>query len=378
MSTQRIEALFAEFNTVSCHPKKQLDSFKAQGKKVIGVLPYYVPEDLVHASGMVPMGIWGSNNKTITRAKEYCATFYCTIGQLALEMLLDGTMDGLDGIITPTICDTLRPMSQNFRVAMKDKLPCIFLAQPQHRRPEFGIQFSIDQFTHIKNELEKISGSTITDEAIANSIKIYNQSRKARREFSKLAGTRGVSAVNRSAVFRSSWFMLKEDHTKLLEELNTLLAAQPEVKAQRGVVTSGIICDNPKLLQLLDENGITIVADDVAQESRMVLVDASEQGDPMRALAEQFANVDNDILLYDDQSASNRRGDHVVNLANSNNAGGVIVFMQQFCDPEEMEYPSLKQALSAGGVHHIKLGIDQQMRDFGQASTAMQAFADVL
>ena len=48
----------------------------------------------------------------------------------------------LDGLITPTICDTLRPMSQNFRVAMKDKLPCIFLAHPQQRKPAFGLQFS--------------------------------------------------------------------------------------------------------------------------------------------------------------------------------------------------------------------------------------------
>ena len=28
-------------------------------------------------------------------------------------------MDGLDGVITPTICDTLRPMSQNFRVSVR-------------------------------------------------------------------------------------------------------------------------------------------------------------------------------------------------------------------------------------------------------------------
>ena len=27
---------------------------------------------------------------------------------------------------------------------------------------------------------------------------------------------------------------------------------------------------------------------------------------------------------------------------------------------------------------HIKLGVDQQMRDFGQAATAIEAFADVL
>lgn len=102
------------------------EKYKEQGKKVIGVLPYYAPEELVDAAGMVPMGIWGTNTKTVSRAKEYCATFYCTIAQLGLEMLLDGTMDDLDGVITPTICDTLRPMSQNIRVAIDRKIPTIF------------------------------------------------------------------------------------------------------------------------------------------------------------------------------------------------------------------------------------------------------------
>ena len=95
-----INALLDEFKVKAATPKQQLAEYKAQGKKVIGVLPYYAPEELVYAAGMVPMGIWGSNNKTISRAKEYCATFYCTIAQLALEMLLDGTMDQLDGIST--------------------------------------------------------------------------------------------------------------------------------------------------------------------------------------------------------------------------------------------------------------------------------------
>lgn len=65
-------------------------------------------------------------------------------------------------------------------------------------------------------------------------------------------------------------------------------------------------------------------------------------------------------------------------LAKDSGAQGVVLFMQQFCDPEEMEYPYLKKALDEAGVPHIKLGVDQQMRDFGQASTAIQAFADVL
>ena len=116
------EVFLNEFAEISEHPYRILSQYKKEGKKVIGVLPYYAPVELVVAAGMVPMGIWGSNKKTIAHAKEYCATFYCTIAQLALEMLLDGTLDQLDGLITPTICDTLRPMSQNFRVAMEGKL----------------------------------------------------------------------------------------------------------------------------------------------------------------------------------------------------------------------------------------------------------------
>lgn len=376
-----INALLDEFKVKAATPKQQLAEYKAQGKKVIGVLPYYAPEELVYAAGMVPMGIWGSNNKTISRAKEYCATFYCTIAQLALEMLLDGTMDDLDGIITPTICDTLRPMSQNFRVAMEGKLPCIFLAHPQHRKPAFGLQFTVDQYMHVKAELEKISGAAITDDALRQAIKVMNRSRAARREFVKLASEHCdvITAVKRSAVLRAAWFMEPAVFAEKLEALNAELAKLPAANwTGKKIVTSGIICDNPKLLQIFDDNKIAIAADDVAQESRSFRVDASEEGDPMMALAQQFADQDYDDLLYDEHSNKNRRGEFVAELVKKSGAQGLVLFMQQFCDPEEMEYPYLKKALDAADIPHVKLGVDQQMRDFGQASTAIQAFADVL
>ena len=375
------EVLLNEFKECSEHPYRVISAYKQEGKKVIGVLPYFAPVELVVAAGMVPMGIWGSNKKTIAMAKEYCATFYCTIAQLALEMLLDGTLDQLDGIITPTICDTLRPMSQNFRVAMEGKLPCIFLAHPQNRKPAFGLQFTVDQYMHVKSELEKISGNTITDEALRDAIKVMNRSRKARREFVKLAGQHpeAISAVERSAVLRSAWFMEPAVHAEKLEELNAELAKLPASNWKgKKIVTSGIICDNPKLLQIFDDNNIAIAADDVAQETRAFRVDASEEGAPMMALAQQFADQDYDVLLYDEYSNKNRRADFVVQLVKESGAQGLVLFMQQFCDPEEMEYPYLKKALDEAGIPHVKLGVDQQMRDFGQASTAIQAFADVL
>lgn len=377
-----INALLDEFKVKAATPKQQLAEYKAQGKKVIGVLPYYAPEELVYAAGMVPMGIWGSNNKTISRAKEYCATFYCTIAQLALEMLLDGTMDQLDGIITPTICDTLRPMSQNFRVAMGEKMKVIFLAHPQNRFEEFGIQFCMDQYNDIRKNLEEVCGHEISDASIKDAIKVYNKSRAARREFVKLASDHCdvITATKRSAVLKAFFFMEKPEYTAKLEELNAELKKLP-VCDWKGtkVVTSAIICDNPKLLEIFEQNNIAIAADDVAHESRSFRVDVPEDiEDPIRALAQQFTNMDYDVLLYDPQSSKNRRGEFVADMVKESGAQGLVLFMQQFCDPEEMEYPYLKKALDAAGIPHIKLGVDQQMRDFGQAQTAIQAFADVL
>lgn len=376
-----INTLLDEFKVKAATPKQQLAEYKAQGKKVVGVLPYYAPEELVYAAGIVPMGIWGSNTKTISRAKEYCATFYCTIAQLALEMLLDGTMDGLDGIITPTICDTLRPMSQNFRVAMGDKMSVIFLAHPQNRFEEFGLQFTVDQYNHVKKELEKIAGREITNDDIQNAIKVYNESRAARRKFVKLASDHCdvITPTKRSDVLKAFYFMLKDEYIAKLNELNAELEKLPVCDWQgTKVVTSGIICDNPALLAAFEENNIAIAADDVAHESRSFRTDVPENADPMMALAQQFANVDYEVLLYDPKSSENRRGEFVANLVKESGAQGLVLFMQQFCDPEEMEYPYLKKALQAADVPHIKLGIDQQMRDFGQARTAIQAFADVL
>jgi bcr-type benzoyl-CoA reductase subunit C len=376
-----IETMVQEFAQVAANPKGQLKKYKAAGYKCIGVLPYYAPEELVYAAGMVPLGMWGSNKKTISKAKEYCATFYCTIAQIDLEMLLDGTCDELDGVITPAICDTLRPMTQNIRVAMEGKLPTIFLAHPQYRRPAFGLEFCRAQYTHVKTELEKIRGSEITDDELREAIRVYNRSRKARREFVRLANEHCdvIDPIMRSAVLKSAFFMRKDEHAEKLEALNAELAKLPAAKWNGvKIVTSGIVVDSPALLKVLKDNHVAIAADDVAHESRGIRVDADETGDPMAALCKQFAEQDYDVLLYDEESSQNRRGEFVAKLVKDSGAQGLVLFMQQFCDPEEMEYPYLKKALDAHKIPFIKLGVDQQMRDFGQAATAIQAFVDVL
>ncbi|HHX13575.1 MAG TPA: 2-hydroxyacyl-CoA dehydratase [Clostridiales bacterium] len=375
--SNKIENLLNRFAEAAEQPKRQLDAHIAAGKKVIGCYPYYAPEELVHATGMVPMGLWGKPGSP-NKAKEYFASFYCSLVQMNLEMALSGELDQLSGVIHSTLCDTLRPGSQNFRIAI-EQIPMIFLAHPQNRKPDYGKEYTRVIYTKILNQLEDIAGRKASPEDLAKAIRVFNRSRKARREFVKLAGQHPelVTAVQRSQVLKSTFFMEKSEHTAWLEELNQLLAAAPAVDWPGvKIVTSGIIADSPELLGIFDDLKIAIVADDIAHESRAIRIDAAEDKDPMEALAEQFAEQDQDPLLYD--PAINSRPPHIVEMVRQSGAQGVVVLMMTFCDPEEMEYPSLMKGLKEANIPLLKIGYDHQIKDFGQARTSLEAFADVL
>lgn len=372
----KVDELLKNFREAAFHPGKLKRHYLAQGKKVVACFPYYVPEELIAAAGMVPMGLWGCKGAP-TRAKEYFPTFFCSIAQMGMEMVMDGTLDGVSAVVCPSMCDTLRPLTQNLKSA--GRYPVIFLAHPQNRKKEYGVKFCRYQYGKMKKQLEEIEGKEIGDEAIREAIRVYNANRAACRKFVHLAGQHPevISAVDRSAVLKSRHFLMKAEHTELLEELNQELERLPrqEWKGTK-VVLSGIIADNSNYMKIFDEYGIAIAADDLAHESRGFRRDAAEEGDPLEALARQFAGQDEDTILYDEDLV--KRPKHVVRLVKESGAQGVVITMMSFCDPEEIEYPSLKQELDKEGIPSIMLGYDQQITDFGQASTALQAFNDVL
>jgi benzoyl-CoA reductase/2-hydroxyglutaryl-CoA dehydratase subunit BcrC/BadD/HgdB len=289
-------------------------------------------------------------------------------------------LDGLSAVIMPSVCDTLRPLTQNFKAA-KPELPLIFLAHPQNRKEAFGIAYTVSEYARVRAELEEPAGARIPDASIANAIRVYNESRAARRAFVRLAGEhpRAISPRARADVLKSAYFMDKSEHTALLSRVNDALRAlPPDDFAGVRVVTSGILADNEALLRLFERHGLAIVADDVAHESRAFRVDAPDApgADPLESLARQFAAQSDDALLYEPDLA--RRGRHLTSLVQSSGAQGVVFLTMQFCDPEELDYPNVKGALDRAGIPSVAIGYDGQMQDFGQAGTSIEAFSDML
>lgn len=374
-----IKELLNEFKYYANNPRKQLDKYLAEGKKAVGIFPYYAPEEIVYAAGIVPFGVWGGQGP-IEQAKNYFPTFYYSLALRCLEMALDGTLDGLSASMITTLDDTLRPFSQNYKVSAGRKIPMIFLNHGQHRKEEFGKKYNARIFNKAKEELEQICNVKITDENLKKAFEVYNENRAEKRKFIKLAAIhpQTIKASDRCYVLKSSYFMLKHEHTELLKKLNEKLEALPE-ESWDGVkvVTSGVITDNPGLLEVFDNYKVCVVADDVAHESRALKVDIDLSiEDPMLALADQFARMDEDPILYDPDIY--KRPKYVLDLVKDNKADGCLLFMMNFNDTEEMEYPSLKQAFDKAKVPLIKMGYDQQMADFGQVKTQLETFNEIV
>jgi len=169
--------------------------------------------------------------------------------------------------------------------------------------------------------------------------------------------------------------MLPEEHTAIVKELTAELLAGPKSTRTARVLVSGILADAPGLLKIFDDNGIQIVADDVADETRQYRTDTPEMANPVDALAQKFANMDNCTLLYDKEK---KRVDYIVEQAKAHDAKGIIVLMTKFCDPEEFDYVPIKRACEKAGLLNLNIEVDRQMVNYEQAATMIQAFKEML
>lgn len=61
------------------------------------------------------------------------------------------------------------------------------------------------------------------------------------REFAELASEAEITAAERSDVFKSAWFMLPEEHTAVVKQINEELKKGPKAEGKLRVLVSGIL-----------------------------------------------------------------------------------------------------------------------------------------
>lgn len=366
-----------EFKAIADNPRKAMDDYKKEtGKGAVGIMPVYCPEEIVHAAGYLPIGMWGAQKKQISKARTYLPPFACSIMQSVMELQLEGVYDDLEAVIFSVPCDTLKCMSQKWN----RPVPAIVFTHPQNRKiaKDAANIFAREEFNIVKEKLEDILDVHISNKAIKNSIAVYNENRAACREFSDVAAEYAavVTPSDRHAVIKARWFMEKSRHTALVKELIAALKAEPapEFKGKKIIVT-GIQVEPYDVLDIFQENGFAIVADDLAQETRNFRQDVPDDDDALMALARAWNEFDGCSLATD---ANKPKGQMIIDAVKKYGADAVVVCMMKFCDPEEFDYPILLQEFEAAGVKNLYIEVDQESTAFEQVKTRIQTFAEIL
>ena len=366
-----------EFKAIADNPRKAMDDYKKEtGKGAVGIMPGYCPEEFVHAAGYLPIGMWGAQKKQISKARTYLPPFACSIMQSVMELQLEGVYDDLEAVIFSVPCDTLKCMSQKWN----RPVPAIVFTHPQNRKiaKDAANVFAREEFNIVKEKLEDILDVHISNKAIKNSIAVYNENRAACREFSDVAAEYAavVTPSDRHAVIKARWFMEKSRHTALVKELIAALKAEPapEFKGKKIIVT-GIQVEPYDVLDIFQENGFAIVADDLAQETRNFRQDVPDDDDALMALARAWNEFDGCSLATD---ANKPKGQMIIDAVKKYGADAVVVCMMKFCDPEEFDYPILLQEFEAAGVKNLYIEVDQESTAFEQVKTRIQTFAEIL
>ena len=366
-----------EFKAIADNPRKAMDDYKKEtGKGAVGIMPVYCPEEIVHAAGYLPIGMWGAQKKQISKARTYLPPFACSIMQSVMELQLEGVYDDLEAVIFSVPCDTLKCMSQKWN----RPVPAIVFTHPQNRKiaKDAANVFAREEFNIVKEKLEDILDVHISNKAIKNSIAVYNENRAACREFSDVAAEYAavVTPSDRHAVIKARWFMEKSRHTALVKELIAALKAEPapEFKGKKIIVT-GIQVEPYDVLDIFQENGFAIVADDLAQETRNFRQDVPDDDDALMALARAWNEFDGCSLATD---ANKPKGQMIIDAVKKYGADAVVVCMMKFCDPEEYDYPIINKMVTDAGIPTAYIEYNSQSVVDEQIRTRIQTFAEIL
>lgn len=350
---ERCEALYEDLNFTAAREWKAAKP----GRHVIGFLPMYVPREIIHAAGMLPLGILGGgDNLEVIQGDAYYQSYICRIPRSTVELLLTERLDFVDGMLFPSICDVIRNLSGMWKL-LRPEIYSRYFDVPQNYMKNVGGEFYIHELNTFKEDLENISGNKISDDDLKNSITLYNENRRLTEELYQFRSDKPWLAPSSELylINRAGMILPVEDHNELIKDY--IKAASAEDRPRRDnsrVVVSGSFCEQPplNLIKSLEMSGCYVVDDDYMLVNRWFTKDVPTDCDPMQALSYTFldASVKMPSCFEPDEDI---KGLFLVDIVRKRKAEGVIFAAASFCDPALLERPILQDILNQADIPYV-------------------------
>lgn len=257
-------------------PARAVSRWKAaSGGKAVGCLPLYLPEEILHAAGMLPVTVWGI--EFASAGAECSPPFVCSTAGAVVAALRTGTWGCLDAWAVPSACEALR---SEFEASIPPQEGC--LSQFSFVFPASGdapgaAEDLLDRMEAFREWAAAVSGRPVSEGSLDRSVRAYNENRRTYALLEqRMAESPGwASAREYQALAGAGMILPAEAYTAILR------AALSRARATGGkprakVFVSGLTAAGP-VLDALDAAGAAIVGNDLVFGHRYYCCGAADE-----------------------------------------------------------------------------------------------------
>jgi benzoyl-CoA reductase subunit C len=356
-----------------------IQEWKKQGKKVIGYLCTYIPEEIIYAAGILPIRITGDSRELeLEEANAYLYIYTCSFVRSCLQLALKKQYDFLDGFVGCSTCDPVRRLADVWEKYLT--IPFFHVLTIPRKSSPGAHRLYQHQVERFKQRLEEFSGQKISGNALRSAVEIYNKNRQLLSQLYELrksdqpplSGAEVLEVVN--AGFRTN----KEAHNLLLEKLlDEISTKSRKIKSGLRLMLSGSILNNPEFIETIESLGGVVVVDELCTGMRYFT-------DPVDHSATDYHLLEAISKRYLSHFPCARmvpledRFQRVINLIREYRVKGVITQIIRYCAPYAKDQILLKERLEHEGIPMLILDVEYGMGGIGPIRTRVQAFLEML
>lgn len=357
---------------------KEIRKMKENGKKVVGYLCNFIPEELIYASNCIPLRVCCGIYESINVAEKILPMDVCPLIKSSFGSTLSKLLwfDLCDVIILPTSCDGKKKLAEFFS---KFKDVWILHLPNLKTEDEFNRNF-LPLIKVLKEDLEKLSKKRISRDELEKSIKLFHKRTEVFRKLNELRKKNQppINGIGFNLILFTSFF---EDVERWIKNIN-LLYKKLERKDSKFseypkvmLIGSPIIWPNFKLLKIVEEFAVVVNETMCSFEHLYTPVevdDWSYEG-MIRALARKYflpsicpCFLGNDIV------------DRILQRIEDYKIDGIIYHQLKNCLLFDMEYYKIKFVLEKKGTPLLRIQTDYAKEDVEQIRTRVETFINII
>lgn len=350
--------------------------WRDEGGKVAGHFQVYFPEEIIHAAGMLPFKVRGAPMEP-NLADSHFGSYLCSILKTSLEMALSDQVR-MEMFVSHPICDAARNLAAIW--GRNTDYPCQILYLPQNPNSSGSADYLEHEYDRIRRVTEEVAGVEITDEALRDSIIVFNENRKLIRELYAVKARTPwlVAAEDAYAMVALAGMIPREEHNELLATLIPLIKERDLKREDRiRVVFEGGFCEQPPfdLIRMLGRT-CYVVDDDFMIGLRYITSDVPTEGLPLRQLAESY--LDRSSYSPVQHDLRKPKEDMLIERIRGARADAAIIAAAKMCEPGLEEQVTYTHALDDEGIAYFVSEFEENMSSFDQLELQVETFVENL